>query len=69
VDGDTEISFTGFWNGSIAKAAAGEFGHGYDPIFVPEGFEITAAQLEPEIKNALSHRAEALAGLIAFLRA
>ena len=69
VDGDTEISFTGFWNGSIARAEAGEFGHGYDPIFVPEGFEITAAQLEPEIKNALSHRAEAVAGLIAFLRA
>ena len=68
VDGEDELSFTGVWPGSIAFEEAGEFGHGYDPVFIPEGFEITAAQLEPEIKNALSHRAQALAGLIAFLR-
>lgn len=69
VDGEDEISFTGFWNGSIARSEAGEFGHGYDSVFIPTGFEVTAAQLEPEIKNALSHRAEAVAALIAFLRA
>ena len=69
VDGDTEISFTGFWSGTIAREEKGEFGHGYDPVFIPEGFELTAAELEPEIKNALSHRAEAVAQLIEYLKA
>lgn len=64
-----EISFTGFWSGSIASEERGEFGHGYDPVFIPEGFEVTAAELEPEIKNALSHRAQALSQLIEYLRA
>lgn len=69
VDEGGEQSFTGVWPGSIAFEEAGEYGHGYDPVFVPEGFEITAAQLEPEIKNALSHRASALSQLIEFLNA
>lgn len=68
VNGEDELSFTGVWPGSIAFAEAGEYGHGYDPVFIPEGFEVTAAQLEPAIKNALSHRAQALAGLISYLR-
>ncbi len=68
VSGDDEISFTGQWPGSIAFAEAGEHGHGYDPIFIPAGFEVTAAELEPEIKNSMSHRAQALAGLIDYLR-
>ena len=69
VSDEGERSFTGVWPGSIAFEEAGEFGHGYDPVFVPEGFEVTAAQLEPEIKNALSHRASALSQLIEFLNA
>ncbi|MFM6966975.1 MAG: RdgB/HAM1 family non-canonical purine NTP pyrophosphatase [Rhodoluna sp.] len=68
VDGDDELSFTGVWPGSIASEEAGDHGHGYDPVFIPEGFEVTAAQLDPEVKNALSHRATALAGLITYLR-
>ena len=68
VDAEIEMSFTGSWPGAIAFEEAGEHGHGYDPVFIPEGFEITAAQLEPEIKNALSHRAQAVASLIDYLR-
>lgn len=69
VDGEDEISFTGFWSGSIADEERGTNGHGYDPVFIPEGFDITAAELEPEIKNALSHRAEAVSQLISYLNA
>ncbi len=69
VDGDDEISFTGFWAGSIGFEERGNNGHGYDPVFVPSGFEVTAAELEPEVKNALSHRAEAVSQLISYLNA
>ncbi|MEY4450585.1 MAG: hypothetical protein RLZZ304_960 [Actinomycetota bacterium] len=65
-DGD-ECSFTGIWPGSIARDERGEHGHGYDPIFVPEGFEVTAAEMEPEVKNALSHRSMALEQLASYL--
>ena len=64
-----EASFTGIWSGSIATEERGTNGHGYDPVFVPEGFEVTAAELEPELKNVYSHRAQALAQLSAFLLA
>lgn len=67
VDGDDEISFTGFWSGSIAREERGTNGHGYDPVFIPEGFDVTAAELEPDVKNALSHRAEAVGQLITYL--
>ena len=63
-----ELCFTGNWPGSIAFAERGEHGHDYDPVFIPEGFEVTAAELDPEVKNALSHRAQALATLIDYLK-
>jgi XTP/dITP diphosphohydrolase len=63
-----ELCFTGNWPGTIAFAERGEHGHGYDPVFIPEGFEVTAAELEPEVKNALSHRAQALSTLIDYLK-
>jgi XTP/dITP diphosphohydrolase len=63
-----ELCFTGYWPGSIAFAERGEHGHGYDPVFIPEGFEVTAAELDPEVKNALSHRAQALSTLIDYLK-
>ena len=69
VTADSELSFTGNWPGSVAFEERGTNGHGYDPIFIPEGFQVTAAELEPEIKNALSHRAEAVSQLISFLNA
>lgn len=69
VDNDNEISFTGIWPGRLASEEHGEHGFGYDPIFIPEGFEVTAAELEPEVKNALSHRALALEQLASYLAA
>lgn len=59
----------GSWEGSIAAAARGAGGFGYDPIFVPAGEVRTAAQLAPGEKNAVSHRALALRALVAQLRA
>ena len=67
VSEDGEQSFTGIWPGRVAFEERGEFGHGYDPVFIPEGFEVTAAELPPEVKNSMSHRAMALQQLIASL--
>ncbi len=54
----------GSWNGRIAEAPRGRHGFGYDPLFVPEGYAQSAAELAPELKNRLSHRAIALAGML-----
>ena len=67
VSDDGEQSFTGVWPGRIAREERGEYGHGYDPVFIPDGFEVTAAELEPEVKNSMSHRAMALQQLISAL--
>lgn len=69
VTNEGELTFTGNWPGAIAREERGTNGHGYDPIFVPDGFTQTAAELEPELKNALSHRAAALSTLISYLNA
>lgn len=58
----------GIWPGRIAREARGTHGHGYDPIFIPEGHEETAAELGPEVKNAESHRARAFAAIVPALR-
>jgi len=47
--------------GRIIREKAGNGGFGYDPLFVPEGYTLTFAQLEPEEKNRISHRGRALA--------
>ena len=67
VSEDTEVSFTGIWSGSIALQAAGEGGFGYDPVFVPEGFSETAAELDPEVKNSMSHRFLAMQQMASYL--
>ncbi|GAA4371127.1 non-canonical purine NTP pyrophosphatase [Agromyces bauzanensis] len=59
-----EFAAEGDWPGRIAATQAGVHGFGYDPIFVPEGFEVSAAELAPEVKNAHSHRARAFAALV-----
>jgi XTP/dITP diphosphohydrolase len=46
--------------GTIRRAPLGEYGFGYDPIFQPEGFDVTSAQLSPTQKDAISHRGKAL---------
>ena len=62
-----EVSFTGIWPGRVARQESGQNGFGYDPVFIPEGFEVSAAELEPEVKNALSHRSLALQQLASYL--
>jgi XTP/dITP diphosphohydrolase len=57
----------GRWEGSIGTEPHGTGGFGYDPVFVPAGTHSTAAQLAPEEKNKISHRAQALAALVAEL--
>ncbi|AUL47142.1 non-canonical purine NTP pyrophosphatase, RdgB/HAM1 family [Bordetella trematum] len=59
----------GHWHGEIAHAAAGEHGFGYDPYFYLPDLGRTAAELAPEEKNAVSHRARALRELMAKLQA
>ncbi len=68
VTAETEICFTGVWPGTVAFEERGTNGHGYDPVFIPEGFEVTAAELEPEVKNAISHRAQAVSALVTYLK-
>ncbi|MGI8732523.1 MAG: non-canonical purine NTP pyrophosphatase [Pyrinomonadaceae bacterium] len=53
--------------GTIKETPLGENGFGYDPIFVPEGFQLTFGQLPSEIKRKISHRAKALASTREFL--
>lgn len=64
VEGGSEFVAEGRWPGSLAFEARGSHGFGYDPVFEPEGYEITAAELTPEVKNAESHRARAFTALI-----
>lgn len=56
-------AFEGRWEGRIAEAPAGEGGFGYDPLFFLPGQGMTVAQLSPEVKNRISHRADAFAKL------
>jgi XTP/dITP diphosphohydrolase len=48
------------WHGRILASAQGEGGFGYDPLFLPDGHDVSAAQLDPALKNRLSHRGQAL---------
>jgi XTP/dITP diphosphohydrolase len=60
-------TFEGIVNGQIANEAYGEGGFGYDPIFVPNGYDKTFAELNGAIKNKISHRYKALAKMKKFL--
>jgi XTP/dITP diphosphohydrolase len=59
----------GRWHGRVLRAERGEGGFGYDPLFLPNGHDLSAAELEPSLKNRLSHRGLALANLRAQLAA
>ena len=59
--------FDGVMEGSIALERHGDKGFGYDPVFIPEGYAVTAAQMEEEAKNAISHRGKALRAMAAYL--
>lgn len=60
--------FDGIVEGHIATEKQGTEGFGYDPIFVPEGYDQSFAQLGEEIKNSISHRARAVAKLAEYLK-
>ena len=62
-----EYFFEGRVNGTIATEIKGDNGFGYDPIFIPDGFSKSFAQMTPEEKNAISHRGKAIGKLNNFL--
>ena len=64
-----EVVVRGEWPGVIAREPRGEGGFGYDPVFIPDGDNRTAAQLSPAEKDAVSHRGRALTLLLPALRA
>lgn len=67
-DAGGEYVFEGALQGQIAAQPAGTEGFGYDPVFVPEGWNSTLAQAGQEAKNAVSHRACALRRWIVFMQ-
>lgn len=66
-DGENHL-FEGVINGNLRTEPIGNEGFGYDPIFEPNGYEITFAQMDVAEKNRISHRAIAMQKLIAFLK-
>ena len=66
--GGKEYLFEGIVRGEIASEERGEGGFGYDPLFFPEGSELTFAQMSGEEKNAISHRGRAVRKLAEFLQ-
>lgn len=66
--GEEELLFEGIVKGHIIKERQGCEGFGYDPIFVPDGYSDSFAQLGMDVKNKISHRARATAKLVEFLQ-
>lgn len=65
---DQEHLFDGVIHGRIIEEPRGRQGFGYDPVFVPDGFSETFAQMPAELKNSLSHRARAFSKVENFLQ-
>jgi len=63
-----EHLFEGSIEGKIMARQSGSMGFGYDPIFQPDGYEISFAEMDPSEKNRISHRAIAVSKLISFLK-
>ena len=62
-----EILFEGIVNGTITSERRGNAGFGYDPIFIPDGYDRTFAEMSLEEKNQISHRAKAMEKLLVYL--
>ena len=60
----SETQVSGVVRGRIAEEEYGEGGFGYDPVFIPEGYDKTFGELPAEVKNSISHRSRALAALV-----
>ena len=67
--GEMAKKFDGVVEGAVVHPARGEGGFGYDPVFVPAGYQQTFAELPAEVKNTLSHRGQAMGKALEFLRA
>ncbi|WP_235296246.1 RdgB/HAM1 family non-canonical purine NTP pyrophosphatase [Portibacter marinus] len=67
IDKGSVKTFEGIVRGYIANEKSGDKGFGYDPIFIPEGFEDTFGQMDMELKSTMSHRSRALRKLIEHL--
>lgn len=65
---DNEVLFEGIINGIIIPERRGKGGFGYDPVFVPDGYEQTFAEMPSDLKNSISHRAIATRKLIQYLK-
>ena len=65
--GDDILTFEGRVDGEITEVPSGTDGFGYDPVFRPDGFDVTFAEMTPDQKNSISHRGRATALLIAYL--
>jgi XTP/dITP diphosphohydrolase len=63
-----EFRFEGIVHGYIIEKPRGTQGFGYDPVFVPEGYDCTFAEMEPALKNKISHRGIAVEKLVKFLK-
>ena len=64
---DAPLQVSGIVRGRIAEEEYGEGGFGYDPVFIPEGYDKTFGELPAEVKNSISHRARALQALVKVL--
>lgn len=67
IDGKLK-TFEGVLEGEIATSRSGNEGFGYDPIFVPQGYDCTLAQISLDEKNAISHRGKAIRALAEYLK-
>ena len=67
VDGDGTHYFEGRVYGNLTREIRGEKGFGYDPIFIPESYEITFAEMKAEDKNKISHRKKAIEQFLEFM--
>lgn len=63
-----ESQFEGRVEGQILERRSGKSGFGYDPVFLPDGYSATFAEMPPELKNRISHRGKAMQKLVAFLK-
>ncbi|MBE6224373.1 MAG: RdgB/HAM1 family non-canonical purine NTP pyrophosphatase [Bacteroidales bacterium] len=66
IDGETR-TFEGVMEGEIARAKSGSEGFGYDPVFIPQGYNCTIAEISLDEKNAISHRGKAMRALAEYL--